>query len=91
MYPAWMKVMKERAGDRILELGKAVFSVNSIDETIEALTAFFRHMKSPVRCIEAGIETSLKAEILTLMNRNKAQGLNYAFSDEERELLVSFV
>jgi alcohol dehydrogenase YqhD (iron-dependent ADH family) len=91
MYPAWMKVKKDSAGDRIKELGKAVFGVLTIEETIEAFTAFLRQMKSPVLCAEAGIEASEKEKILALMNKNKAQGLNHTFTDSERELLLSFV
>lgn len=91
MYPAWMKVMKERAGDRIRELGKAVFGISTVEETIEEFTAFFRLMNSPVLCKEAGIEESEKEKILALMNKNKAQGLIYKFSDAEREMLLSLV
>ncbi|MEN8201438.1 MAG: iron-containing alcohol dehydrogenase [Bacteroidota bacterium] len=91
LYPAWMKVMKKRAGDRILALGKALFDASDIEETIEKITAFFSMLGSPVLCREAGIEEHKLTEILALMNKNKAQGLNFEFSDEERELLLSFV
>lgn len=91
MYPAWMKVMKDRAGDRILELGKALFEFSSIEETIERLTDFFKGIGSPVLCEEAGIGEADKVQILDLNNKNKAQGLNHKFSDKERALLLSFV
>ncbi len=48
MYPAWMKALRERAGDRIIELGKALFNVSNVDETIENLTSFFITLGSPV-------------------------------------------
>jgi len=91
MYPAWMKVMKARAGERILELGKELFNALSVDETIEKLTSFFTMLGSPVQCKDAGIDNSKKEEILELMNKDNAGGLNFKFSDEERELLLSFV
>jgi len=91
MYPAWMKVMKEIAGDRILELGKALFDATGVEETIEDLAAFFTALGSPALCREVGIEDQNKAEILELMNKNEDQGLNYKFSDEQRERLLSFV
>jgi alcohol dehydrogenase YqhD (iron-dependent ADH family) len=91
MYPAWMKVMKDRAGDRILELGKALFDAGSVEETIADFTAFFRALNSPVSCREAGIEDSKKAEILALLHTNRAQGLTHTFSDKEREELLSYI
>lgn len=91
MYPAWMKVMRHRAGDRILELGRALFGATTIDETIENLTAFFRALGSPVRCQEAQIEAHSLDEILALMNKHQAQGINYAFSEQEREELLNYV
>lgn len=88
IYPAWMKVLKDRAGDRILQLGKALFDSTHVDESIEALESFFKTLGSPVRCQEAGIDPSRKAEILTLMNKHQAGGLNYSLSDKEREELL---
>lgn len=89
IYPAWMRVQEERAGDRIIQLGKELFGVSTVDETIEALKAFFKSLGSPVNCQEAGIDLSKKDEILNLMNRNKAEGINFKLSDEDRKLLLS--
>jgi hypothetical protein len=88
IYPAWMKVLKDRAGDRILQLGKALFGSTQVDESIEALESFFQSLGSPLKCQEAGIDPSRKAEILTLMNKHQAGGLNYSLSDKEREELL---
>lgn len=90
-YPAWMKVLKERAGDRILELGKTLFNVYSVDETIESLSSFFVTLGSPVVCMDAGIDDSRKADILSLMNKNNAEGMNYMFSDAERKMVMSYI
>ena len=91
MYPAWMKVLKERAGHRILELGNALFNVSTVDETIAYLSAFFISLGSPVTFRDAGIADSKKAEILSLMNKNNAEGLNFKFSDAERELVMDYI
>ncbi len=88
IYPAWMRVLKERAGDRILQLGKALFGLNTVDETIDAFEGFFQSLGSPITCQEAGIEESNKEEILNLMNKNQAEGINFKFSKEEREQLL---
>jgi len=89
IYPAWMRVLEERAGDRIIQLGKELFGVSTTDETIEALKAYFKSLGGPVTCQEAGIDEGRKEEILNLMNRNQAEGINYKFSMEERELLLA--
>jgi len=89
IYPAWMRVLEERAGDRIIQLGKELFGVSTTDETIKALKAYFKSLGGPVTCQEAGIDEGRKEEILNLMNRNQAEGINYKFSMEERELLLA--
>ncbi len=91
LYPAWMKVLKERAGHRILELGNALFNVSTVDETIENLSAFFITLGSPVVCKDVGIDDSKKADILSLMNKNNAEGLNFKFSDAERKLVMDYI
>ncbi len=91
IYPAWMRVLKERAGDRIIQLGKELFGVSTADETIEALEAYFILLGSPVTCQEEGIDESRKEEILNLMNRNQAEGTNFKFSKEERGQLLDYM
>ena len=91
IYPAWMRLLKERAGDRIIQLGRELFGVRSVDETIEALEVYFKSLGSPVTCLEAGIDESKKEEILNLMNRNQAEGTNFKLSDKDRELLLAYM
>lgn len=91
IFPAWMHLMRERAGERITELGKALFEVSSVEGTINGFKSFFSSLGSPVRCSETGIDELKKEEILELMNRNRAEGFNYAISDKEREELLSYM
>ena len=91
IYPAWMQVLKERAADRITQLGQELFGVATVDETITALKEFFNSLGSPVTCQEAGIDESRKEEILRLMNKNSAEGMNYKLTDKEREKLLSYM
>jgi len=91
MYPAWMKVMKERAGDRILLLGQELFGKSTVEETIAEFETFFSSLGSPIKCQDASIDNSSKPEILALMNRNRAEGFNHKLSDAEREELLAHV
>lgn len=91
IYPAWMKVLKERAGDRIQKLGKDLWGKTTVDETIEAFESYFHALGSPLKCQDAGIDTTRKGEILSLMNTLKAGGMNFDLSDEERAQLVELI
>ena len=91
IYPAWMRLLKDRAGERIIQLGKELFGVGTVDETIESFKEYFKTLGSPVNCQDAGINVTKKSEILDLMNRNRAEGMNYRLSDQEREKLVEYI
>lgn len=91
LYPAWMRVMRNKAGNRIEELGQGLFGDPSIDNTIDSIERFFSELGSPVRCNEVGIQAESKNEILRLVNKNKAQGLHYQFSDSEREQIINLI
>lgn len=88
VYPAWMRQIKDRAGDRIVQLGRALFNTKSVGDTILSIEQLFKSMGSPVRCQQAGIDESKTEEILHLMNRNRAEGTNFKFNDNEREELL---
>ena len=91
MYPAWMRVMKERAGDRILLLGQELFGKSTVEDTIAEFETFFSSLGSPIKCQDASIDKSSKPEILALMNMNRAEGFNHKLSDTEREELLTHV
>lgn len=91
IYPAWMRLLKDRAGERIIQLGRELFGVSTVDETIKSLESYFKSLGSPLKCQEAGISESKKEEILELMNKNRAQGMNHRLSDEDRALLLSYM
>lgn len=88
VYPAWMRQLKDRAGDRIVQLGRALFNTESVSDTILSLEDLFITLGSPVRCQQAGIDESKMEEILHLMNRNRAEGTNFKFNDRERKELL---
>ena len=91
MYPAWMRVMKERAGDRILEIGKALFHTDTVEASISAFEDLFSQLGSPVRCQEISIVNSKKDEILSLMNKNQAGGMHHPLSDQDREIISKLI
>ncbi len=91
MYPAWMKMMRNRAGNRIEKLGADLFGVSTVDDTIKHFENLFSTLNSPLTCQQAGIGLSEKSEILELMNINQSQGIHHKLSDAEREEVVNYV
>lgn len=89
--PAWLRVLSERISERIIELGQALFDVNTVDETILKVEDMFRSINCPVRLQECGIDLDKKEEIVNQMINTKAQGMHHQFSDEERKQLVDFM
>lgn len=90
MYPAWMKLMRDREKERIEQLGRQLFGNQNVTGTISDLEEFFRSLGSPVRCQAAGIDAARREEILELMNRNQAQGTHHKLSDTDREKIISY-
>jgi alcohol dehydrogenase YqhD (iron-dependent ADH family) len=90
IYPAWMKAMRDRASDRIYQLGQDVFGTSSVDATIASFEEFFANLGSPIRCQDIGVDPACKQDILNLMSKNQASGLNYKLSEVEREEILNY-
>ncbi len=90
-YPAWMKMNKDRAGDRIMQLGENLFGVSSADETISALEAYFTSINSPVRLSETSYGAYDKEEIIKTMASNHVSGAHYRLSEEDYRELISLM
>ena len=91
LYPAWMKMMQERAASRIIQLGRSLFGVSTVEDTAGSFIDLFSSLGSPTHSMDAGIEPSCRGEILDLMNKNRAEGMNHKLSDAEREELLTYV
>ncbi len=90
-YPAWMKLNKDRAGDRIIQLGENLFGVSSADETISALEAFFTSISSPIRLSETSYGAYNKEEIIKTMASNHVSGAHHRLSEEDYRELISLM
>jgi alcohol dehydrogenase YqhD (iron-dependent ADH family) len=91
VYPAWLKLMKDRIPKRIQEFGKEVFNSASADETISDLEDFFISIDAPVRMNEIGIGKDKKPEIIDIMIKNKVNGMHYKLSKEDIRRIVEFM
>lgn len=76
-YPAWMRLMKNKAGDRIVELGSALFGAQDVEETAAEFEAFFYGLGSPIRLSDAKIEANDHDKIIKQWTDNRVSGANY--------------
>ncbi len=90
-YTAWMKLHMDRANDRILELGKAIFGSQNAEETIHDFESFFTSIGCPVRLQQAGIEPDKKDYLLTTMIKNKVNGSHHKLSADDLHMLADLM
>jgi len=91
VYPAWLKLHKDRIPERIQRLSKLIFNTNSCDDFIIKLETFFRQLNAPVRLSDIGVDSSKKQEILDLLIQNKVSGTCYKLSKEDLEQIVDYM
>ncbi len=90
-YPAWMRQLAKKNTERIVQLGSALFGINSPGETIEKLESFFVQIGSPVRAKEEGIGPQHRSEILDLMKANRISGVFVKLNETDREEIVDMI
>ncbi len=90
-YIAWLKLQKDRIPGRIIKLGKNVFGVDTVDESIAELRKFFQSIHSPVQLSEAGIGKDQRQKIISQMHKNGVSGMHHSLSEKDRETIVDFM
>lgn len=91
IFPAWMKLMKERTGDRIQKVGQQVFLTTEVDDAISAFENFFRQIGSPVRLSEVGISSDKHEAIVQQWMKNKAEGNNFKLTEDDYRQLIRLI
>ena len=91
VYPAWLRLQGDRIPDRIIKLGKALFGVTTVEETISKLEEVFVKLGSPIRLkdIELGEKETL--QILQQYEKNKVSGVNHSLDSEDYKTLIEFM
>jgi len=91
IYPAWLKLHREKARERIIELGKNLFNVSTVDETIVKLEDYFRSIGCPVRLPDAGISKDKHPVIVEAMTKHDESGLHHKLSKEDVEEMINYM
>lgn len=88
VYPAWMKLMKNRLNDRIKLLGNNLFGSSTAEETIEQMELFFKYIGCPVRLSDLGGIKPDADEIYRLMVQSKAATYVHKLNEDDyREII----
>ncbi len=90
-YPAWLKLKAGVMADRIRHLGKNVYGVDSVEDTIEEVEKHFRQMACPVRLSEVDIVSDRHPVIFEYLARNKVQGAYLPFEEYEYVELIEMM
>lgn len=91
VYPAWLKLQKDRIPERIIMLGKGLFNSDNVDDTIKNFISFFQKVDSPVCMDEIKINPEQKIDIINQFNKNKVSGMHHSLNNEDYEILVEFM
>ena len=89
--PAWLRIIARKTPERVIQLGKALFNTNNVEETILFVEDMFKKINCPVRLTQVGVSLDKKEEIVTQLNQKQAKGSNYEFTEEERAEMVSLM
>lgn len=92
-YPAWLKTVKEQIPERIQHLGRNLFGVNSVNDTIDELEKFFRRIGSPVTLAELKVNGNGNShkQIIDALIKNKVNGSAITLSEQDYHILLTYM
>jgi len=90
-YPAWLRLQKDKAGDRIIHLGKNLFGVSSVDETINALEDYFTLIQSPVKLSQTAYGKYDQDLIIATFASNRVGGMHHRILGSDHQKLLELM
>ncbi len=90
-FPAWMRLHETRTGDRIRQLGREVFGVGTVDDTVKQFESFFNKINTPVRLSETAYGPYDKEAILALMKKSRVGGNHHKLTEEDHARLLELM
>jgi alcohol dehydrogenase YqhD (iron-dependent ADH family) len=91
VYPAWLRLQKDRIGKRISLLGENLFGTSDVDETINQLEGFFKSLGCPVRLSDIpGIKPDTD-EIFRIMELNKAATFVHKLDHDDYRRIIQLM
>lgn len=90
-FPAWMRLHKEKAGERIKELGQNLFGVSNVEDCIQSLEGYFTTINSPIRLSQTSYGDYKKEDIIATLGSNDVSGMNHKLSSDDHRILVDLM
>ncbi len=90
VFPAWLKLHNNRIPEKIILLGKELFNVSSVNETIENFEHFYASIGSPIHLSDF-ISDYKKQIILEQFKMNKVSGSNLKLNEADYIELLEFI
>ena len=91
VYPAWLRLMKDRIPERISSFGKAVFGVETPDECIAEVEKMYRSFLSPVNLKEMNISQYSREDVVEHLVKSKASGYHHKLCAEDYHKILDFM
>ncbi len=94
VYPAWLKLFKDRIPERVGELGLGLFDDSNASNLINNLENYFSKIRAAVRLSQLKIDITDKKEkdrIIEVMTDNKVSGFNYEMTREDYSVLLDLM
>ncbi len=89
VYPAWMRHFKGQIGDRIAQLGSALFDEKLTDvESIDRIEAFFKSLGCPTRLSDMNIPGEPGEALFQSMVHTKVNGGHMKMQEEDYRALI---
>jgi len=91
VYPAWLKLMKDRIPERIAQLGKKLFHAENPDETIMKLEEVLLGINCPIRLSHIQIFRNDETLILDNMMKSQVKGNHYPLTHDDYKQLIKYM
>lgn len=91
VYPAWLRLMKDRIPDRIKEFGKAVFGTENCDECIVEVEKMFSSFLSPTNLKDLKLSQYSRKEIVEHLVKSKASGYFHKLDADDYERILDLM
>jgi len=90
-YPAWLKLQSNKIPNRIIKLGKGLFGVETVEETISQLEKVFVDLDSPIRLNDIELGEKESQMLIDQYNKNGVSGVNHNLNSSDYQQIVELM
>lgn len=91
VYPAWLKLLSNKIPDRIIKLGKGLFDVETVEDTISELEKVFVNLDSPIRLKDIDLGEKESQMLIEQYNKNGVSGVNHSLNSSDYVRIVELM